>query len=110
MKKEHIWLGVRLGGGERGGGSDLYFNIYTGFKVHFGANHLVILVCPGVGGLKKMAVGLPNFHLSATLPTPVEWVNPIKREGMDGVFRGLAGLLRGISRGRSPREIPRPSS
>ena len=26
---------------------------------------------------------------------------------MDGVFRGLAGLLRGISRGRSPKEIPR---
>ena len=34
------------------------------------------------------------------------WVNPIKRGGMDGVFQGLAGLLRGISRGRSPREIP----
>ena len=29
------------------------------------------------------------------------WVNPSKRGGMDGVFRGLAGLLRGISRGRS---------
>ena len=30
-----------------------------------------------------------------------EWVNPSKRGGMDGVFRGLAGLLRGISRGKS---------
>ena len=39
----------------------------------------------------------------------LEWVNPSKRGGMDGVFRGLAGLLRGISRGRSPREIPRSS-
>ena len=28
---------------------------------------------------------------------------------MDGVFRGLAELLRGIFRGRSPREIPRSS-
>ena len=27
------------------------------------------------------------------------WVNPSKRGGMDWVFRGLAGLLRGISRG-----------
>ena len=36
----------------------------------------------------------------------IKWVNPSKRGGMDGVFRGLAGLLRGISRGRSPREIP----
>ena len=34
-------------------------------------------------------------------------VNLSKRGGKDGVFRGLAGLLRGISRGRSPREIPR---
>ena len=37
------------------------------------------------------------------------WVNPSKRGGVDGVFRGLAGLLRGISGGRSPREIPRSS-
>ena len=29
----------------------------------------------------------------------------VKEEGMDGVFRGLAGLFRGISRGRSPRKI-----
>ena len=28
-----------------------------------------------------------------------EWVNPSKRGGMDGVFRGMAGLLQGISRG-----------
>ena len=28
---------------------------------------------------------------------------------MDGVFRGLGGLLRGIFRGRSQREIPRSS-
>ena len=34
------------------------------------------------------------------------WVNPSKRGGMDGVFRGLAGLLLGISRGRSLTEIP----
>ena len=40
---------------------------------------------------------------------PVDWVNPSKRGGMDGVFRGLEGLLRGTSRGRSPREIPRSS-
>ena len=26
-----------------------------------------------------------------------DWVNPSKRGGMDRVFRGLAGLLRGIS-------------
>ena len=31
--------------------------------------------------------------------TDTDWVNPSKRRGMDGVFRGLAGLLRGISRG-----------
>ena len=37
------------------------------------------------------------------------WVDPSKREGMDGAFRGLAGLLRGISRGQSLREIPRSS-
>ena len=30
--------------------------------------------------------------------------NLSKRGGKDGVVRGLAGLLRGISRGRSPRE------
>ena len=24
------------------------------------------------------------------------WINPSKRGGMDGAFRGLAGLLRGI--------------
>ena len=33
-------------------------------------------------------------------------VNPSKKVGMDGVFLGLAGLLRDISRGQSPREIP----
>ena len=37
------------------------------------------------------------------------WVTPSKRFGMDGVFFRLAGLLRGISRGRSPREIRRSS-
>ena len=37
------------------------------------------------------------------------WVNPSKRWGMDGVFRGLAGLLRGISQGQSQREILRSS-
>ena len=39
----------------------------------------------------------------------LDWVNPSKRGGMDGVFQGLAGLLQGISRGGSPREIPRSS-
>ena len=34
-----------------------------------------------------------------------DWVNPSKRGGMDGVFRQLAWLLQGISRGQSPREI-----
>ena len=38
-----------------------------------------------------------------------DWVNLSKRGGKDGVFRGLAGLLRGISQGRSPREIPKSS-
>ena len=32
-----------------------------------------------------------------------------KRGGKDGVFRGLAGLLWGISQGQIPREIPRSS-
>ena len=30
-----------------------------------------------------------------------DWVYLSKRGGMDGVFQGLAGLLRGISRGKS---------
>ena len=38
------------------------------------------------------------------MPTSIhiflDWVNLNKRGGMVGVFRGLAGLLRGISRGR----------
>ena len=38
-----------------------------------------------------------------------EWVNPSKRGGMDGVFRGLARLLRGISLGLRTREIPQSS-
>ena len=37
-------------------------------------------------------------------------VNPNKRGGMDRVFQGLAWLPRGISRGRSPREILSSSS
>ena len=37
------------------------------------------------------------------------WVNPSKRLGMDGFFQGLAGLLRGISRGQSLKEILRSS-
>ena len=36
---------------------------------------------------------------------PEDWVN--LSGGREGVFQGLAGLLRGISRGQSPREIPR---
>ena len=39
----------------------------------------------------------------------VYWVNLSKRGGKDGIFWGLAGLLWGISRRRSPREIPRSS-
>ena len=38
------------------------------------------------------------------------WVNPSKRGWMDGVFRGLAGLLRGISRGRCLSKILSPAS
>ena len=38
-----------------------------------------------------------------------DWVNPSKRGGMDGVFGGLTGLLRGISQGQTLREIPRSS-
>ena len=41
--------------------------------------------------------------------TIVCWVNFSKRGGKDGVFRGLARLLQGISWGRSPREILRSS-
>ena len=37
--------------------------------------------------------------------TVAEWVNLSKRGGMDRVFRGLVGLLRGISLGQRPREI-----
>ena len=44
-----------------------------------------------------------------TAPPKMYWVNLSKRGGKDRVFRGLAGLLRGISRGRSPREIQRTS-
>ena len=50
---------------------------------------------------------LHNSHMGGTsqdgekllkkfLPS-MYWVIPSKRGGMDGVFRGLAGLLRGIS-------------
>ena len=37
------------------------------------------------------------------------WVNLSKRGRKDGVFRGLAGRLRGISGGQRPRELPRSS-
>ena len=37
------------------------------------------------------------------------WVHPSKIGGSDGFFRGLAGLIRGISQGQSPREILRNS-
>ena len=37
------------------------------------------------------------------------WVNLSKRGGKEGVFRELAGLLRGISRGQSSRKILRSS-
>ena len=41
----------------------------------------------------------------------MDWVTPSKRGGMDGVFRGLAGLLRGKSQGAAlpARGKPRPS-
>ena len=54
-----------------------------------------------VGRQKNGLLGLGSSLL--------EWVNLSKRRGKDGVFRGQAGLLRGISRGRSPREVPRSS-
>ena len=38
-----------------------------------------------------------------------DWVNTSKRGEKNGVFQGLAWLLRGISRGQSPREIMRSS-
>ena len=41
---------------------------------------------------------------------PLYWVNLSKRVGKDGIFQGLAGLLRGISRGQRPRERPRSSA
>ena len=37
------------------------------------------------------------------------WVTLSKRGGMGRVFPGLAGLLQGVCRGQSPREIPRSS-
>ena len=44
-----------------------------------------------------------------TLVESADWLNPSKRGGMDGVFRGLALLLRENSWGQSPREILRSS-
>ena len=38
-----------------------------------------------------------------------EWVNLSKRGGKYGVFRRLAGLIQGVSRGQSWREIPMSS-
>ena len=38
-----------------------------------------------------------------------DWVVLSKRGGKDRVFRGLTGLLQGISWGQSPEEIPRSS-
>ena len=46
------------------------------------------------------------LKLEETLSSECSWVNPSKRGRMDGVFQGLAGLLRGISRRRSPRAKP----
>ena len=82
---------------------------------------LLIPYCPS-----EICIGPPEMHRQRFLMYlvyyirkalknlfEIEWVNPSKRGGMGGVFRGLAGLLqefsRGISRGRSPREIPRSS-
>ena len=39
----------------------------------------------------------------------IYWVNLSKRGGKYGVFQGLSGLLRGISFGLCPREIPQSS-
>ena len=71
-----------------------------------------------IGNLTIFAKGIYDAlrnnlnHLCApVVPQAIEiyWVNPSKIGGMDEVFRGLAGLLRGISQGQSPREIPRSS-
>ena len=64
---------------------------------------------------KSMRPPLPKFvwsvaqHCLALLRSVRKWVNPSKRGGTDGLFRGLAGLLKGISQGRTTREIPRSS-
>ena len=54
--------------------------------------------------------GWCRYSIDHLVVLALHWVNPSKRGRMDGVFRGLAGLLRGISWGRSPREIPRSSA
>ena len=58
-----------------------------------------------LGFVGKLANTLTAATAPRLLPTQADWVNPSKRGGMDGVFWGLTGLLRGISRGQSPSEI-----
>ena len=58
------------------------------------------------GSLPLNGKGVARFECVSNL---VYWVNLSKRGGKNGVFQGLAGLLRGISRERSLREIPRSS-
>ena len=59
--------------------------------------------------LHKRRLNAGSFCIKEKHTMAVYWVNLSKRGGKDGVFQGLAGLLRGISRGRSLREIPRSS-
>ena len=44
-----------------------------------------------IGSRDRAKPSLGNFSKK------LDWVNPSKRGGMDGVFQGLAGLLQGIS-------------
>ena len=70
---------------------------------------------PGEAGCSHRAVRAaiqicsrhPGCHCSRIRSR--DWVNPSTKGVMDRVFRRLAGLLRGNSRGRSQRDIPRSS-
>ena len=71
----------------------------------------IYLHWPLVHKLQSLCVCVCLFIRKPSFPTKCQqkayWVNPSKRGGMDGAFWGLAGLLRGISLGRSQREILR---
>ena len=62
---------------------------------------------------KIFCLGVHNFYLQSKhcvqwgISKLYYWVNPSKRGGIAGGFQRLAGRLRGISRGQSPREIPK---